>query len=293
MMTYSHLDPAMQNRVSWNAGKTVGTKRPLTQKQIWAIRFFLDREERLRDRALFDLAIDSKLRGCDLVNLKIGDLLQLFGRAADVARRLEVYLTADAGERLAVEIATHLDTHVIAALSDFALDLASHALTAMPPGDVAGSAAGGIKYRVSNVDMSKVPRRGPQLERRAVSRERADPTEGRGVFGAPQKHTKRPGPPPRGRGTTAAGRGTTAAGLGRADAKGRRVPEAPGEAHVVVVGPAGQHVLERQRERAVDPGRRRRRLEERAEVPKVDEDVAAAQDVVAPPRARVLPQGLA
>jgi hypothetical protein len=76
-MTYSHLDPAMHNRVAWNAGKTVGTKRPLTQKQIWAIRFFLDREERLRDRALFDLAIDSKLRGCDLVKLKIGDLVAL------------------------------------------------------------------------------------------------------------------------------------------------------------------------------------------------------------------------
>ena len=74
-MTYSHFDPAMQNRVVWNAGKTVGTKRPLTQKQIWAIRFFLDREERRRDRALFDLAIDSKLRGCDLVKLKIGDLV--------------------------------------------------------------------------------------------------------------------------------------------------------------------------------------------------------------------------
>ncbi|EIZ77601.1 phage integrase [Novosphingobium sp. Rr 2-17] len=37
-MTYSHLDPAMQNRVAWNAGQTVGTKQPLTQKQIWAIR---------------------------------------------------------------------------------------------------------------------------------------------------------------------------------------------------------------------------------------------------------------
>ena len=74
-MTYSHLDPAMQNRVAWNAGKMVGTKRPLTQKQIWAIRFYLDREERQRDRALFDLAIDSKLRGCDLVKLKIGDLV--------------------------------------------------------------------------------------------------------------------------------------------------------------------------------------------------------------------------
>lgn len=74
-MGYSRFDPAMQGRTAWNAGKTVGTKRPLTQKQIWAIRFFLDREGRLRDRALFDLAIDSKLRGCDLVKITIGDLV--------------------------------------------------------------------------------------------------------------------------------------------------------------------------------------------------------------------------
>jgi integrase len=65
----------MHGRAAWNAGKKVGTKRPLTQKQIWAIRFFLDREQRMRDRALFDLAIDSKLRGCDLVKIKIGDLV--------------------------------------------------------------------------------------------------------------------------------------------------------------------------------------------------------------------------
>lgn len=74
-MGYSEYDPAMQSRPAWNAGKTVGTKRPLTQKQIWAVRFFLEREGRLRDRALFDLAIDSKLRGCDLVKIKIGDLV--------------------------------------------------------------------------------------------------------------------------------------------------------------------------------------------------------------------------
>lgn len=43
-MTYSHLD-AMHNRVASNAGKTVGTRRPLTQKQIWAIRFFLVRPD--------------------------------------------------------------------------------------------------------------------------------------------------------------------------------------------------------------------------------------------------------
>lgn len=74
-MGHSHYDPAMQNRTAWNAGKMVGTKRPLTQKQIWAVRFFLDREGRVRDRALFDLALDSKLRGCDLVKIKIGDVV--------------------------------------------------------------------------------------------------------------------------------------------------------------------------------------------------------------------------
>ena len=74
-MGYPQYDPPVQTRAAWNAGKIVGTKRPLTQKQIWAIRFFLDRERRLRDRALFDLAIDSKLRGCDLVRLFIGDLV--------------------------------------------------------------------------------------------------------------------------------------------------------------------------------------------------------------------------
>lgn len=74
-MTYSQFDPAAQNRVPWNFGAKIGPKRPFNQKQIWAIRFFLDREKRIRDRALFDLAIDSKLRGCDLVELKIGDLV--------------------------------------------------------------------------------------------------------------------------------------------------------------------------------------------------------------------------
>lgn len=74
-MGYSRFDPAVQARNAWNAGKNVGTKRPLTQKQIWAIRFHLDREGRLRDKALFDLAIDSKLRGCELVKIKIGDIV--------------------------------------------------------------------------------------------------------------------------------------------------------------------------------------------------------------------------
>lgn len=73
-MGYSRYDAAAQGRTAWNARKIVGTKRPLTQKQIWAIRFFLDRKGQLRNRALFDLAIDRKLRGCDLVKIKIGDV---------------------------------------------------------------------------------------------------------------------------------------------------------------------------------------------------------------------------
>lgn len=82
-MGYSRYDPGMQARPAWNAGKMVGAKRPLTQKQSWAVRFFLERERRLRDRALFDLAIDSKLRGCDLVKIKIGDLVS----GADIRTR--------------------------------------------------------------------------------------------------------------------------------------------------------------------------------------------------------------
>jgi site-specific recombinase XerC len=53
----------------------VGAKRALKPQQVWAIRFWLDRERRLRDRALFDLAIDSKLRGCDIVKIRIGELI--------------------------------------------------------------------------------------------------------------------------------------------------------------------------------------------------------------------------
>jgi len=74
-MGHSQFDPAMENRAAWNAGLMVGAKRALKPRQIWAIRFFLDREGRMRDRALFDLAIDSKLRGCDLVKMKIGTLV--------------------------------------------------------------------------------------------------------------------------------------------------------------------------------------------------------------------------
>lgn len=59
-MGHSDLDPTVHDRVL--GGQNVGPKRALKPRDIWAIRFFLDEHWRLRDRALFDLAIDSKLR---------------------------------------------------------------------------------------------------------------------------------------------------------------------------------------------------------------------------------------
>ena len=74
-MGHSEYDPIAKERRPWNAGRKLGAKRALKAQQVWAIRFWLDRERRLRDRAMFDLAIDSKLRGCDIVKIKIGDLV--------------------------------------------------------------------------------------------------------------------------------------------------------------------------------------------------------------------------
>jgi Phage integrase family len=74
-MRISGLDPDAHGRRPWNAGNMVGAKRPLKPRDVWAIRFFLDEHRRLRDRALFDLAIDSKLRSCDIVKMKIGDIV--------------------------------------------------------------------------------------------------------------------------------------------------------------------------------------------------------------------------
>jgi integrase len=74
-MGHSEFDPGVNGKRPWNAGRKLGAKRALKPQQVWTIRFWLDREGRLRDRAMFDLAIDSKLRGCDVVKIKIGDLV--------------------------------------------------------------------------------------------------------------------------------------------------------------------------------------------------------------------------
>ena len=62
------------SRVAWNKGRLVGQKRPLRPKEVWAIRVRLQIQHCKRDLAMFNLAIDSKLRGCDLVSLRVDDI---------------------------------------------------------------------------------------------------------------------------------------------------------------------------------------------------------------------------
>ena len=58
-------------KTPWNKSRLIGQKRPLKPKEVWAIRVRLQLEQRRRDLGLFNLAIDSKLRGCDLVRLVV------------------------------------------------------------------------------------------------------------------------------------------------------------------------------------------------------------------------------
>ncbi len=62
------------NREPWNKGKLIGAKPPIRPKHVWAIRTKLQLEREVRDLALFNLAIDSKLRGCDVVAIRVEDI---------------------------------------------------------------------------------------------------------------------------------------------------------------------------------------------------------------------------
>src|SRR5438477_12516718 len=76
-MTMQNPDTANSRnneRIPWNKGKLIGAKPPLRTKHVWSIRTKLQVEGRTRDLAMFNLAIDSKLRGCDVVSLKVEDV---------------------------------------------------------------------------------------------------------------------------------------------------------------------------------------------------------------------------
>src|ERR1700736_6470921 len=74
MEDHQSYDPTTRTHIAWNKGKLIGAKPPLRPKHVWSIRTKLQVEGRIRDLAMFNLAIDSKLRGCDVVALKVDDI---------------------------------------------------------------------------------------------------------------------------------------------------------------------------------------------------------------------------
>ena len=94
-------------REPWNKGKIVGQQAPFKPKDIWALRVRFQMENRIRELALFNLGIDSKLRGCDLVSLKVRDVShgdQIASRAVvmqhKTQRPVQFEITAGAREAL-------------------------------------------------------------------------------------------------------------------------------------------------------------------------------------------------
>lgn len=85
-MTIPNLPVVRPVKAAWNKGRIIGQKKPLLPKHVWAIRVRLELAREYRDLALFNLAIDSKLRGCDLVCLKVADVFA----AGDVKDRASV-----------------------------------------------------------------------------------------------------------------------------------------------------------------------------------------------------------
>jgi hypothetical protein len=83
-----HENATIRKQTPWNKGKMTGAKPPLRPKHVWPIRTKLQIEGRVRDLAMFNLAIDSKLRGCDVVAIKVDDVAA-GGYTADRATTLE------------------------------------------------------------------------------------------------------------------------------------------------------------------------------------------------------------
>ena len=92
MGVHHGIDANAIHRDPWNKGKIVGQKAPFKPQEIWALRVRLQIDSRVRELALFNLGIDSKLRGCDLVSLKVRDIChgdQVATRAVVMQRKTQ------------------------------------------------------------------------------------------------------------------------------------------------------------------------------------------------------------
>ena len=107
-----HANSLVVQRSPWNKNRLIGQRPPLKLKEIWAIRIRLQLARRPRDLALFNLAIDSKLRGCDLVSLRVCDVAQgqrVLPRAAILQRKTQRPVQFELTEQTRDSISTWLN----------------------------------------------------------------------------------------------------------------------------------------------------------------------------------------
>lgn len=98
-------------RPVWNKGRLLGQKPPLKPKEIWSLRIRFQLAGRTRDLALFNLALDSKLRGCDLIAMRVRDVYQgslVSGRAIVMQRKTQRPVQFEITEAARESIATWL-----------------------------------------------------------------------------------------------------------------------------------------------------------------------------------------
>lgn len=111
-MTIANLPAIRSSHPAWNKGRIVGQKRPLLPKHVWAIRVRLEIANRVRDLAIFNVAIDSKLRGCDLVRLKVADVYaagQIKERASIIQSKTQKPVRFEITEGTRKSLATWLE----------------------------------------------------------------------------------------------------------------------------------------------------------------------------------------
>lgn len=99
-------------RPAWNKGRIIGQKLPLKPKHVWAIRVRLELAESHRDLALFNLAIDNKLRGCDLVRMKVADVMaagQIKDRASALQSKTQKPVRFEISEGTRASVAKWMD----------------------------------------------------------------------------------------------------------------------------------------------------------------------------------------
>ena len=143
--------PSVSRREPWNKGKLIGQKPPLRPKHVWSIRTRLQIEGRTRDLAMFNLAIDSKLRGCDVVAIRVEDVAPS-GYAVDRATVRQRKTGRPVRFELTEQTRQALDDYIKAAgkkPANFCSVAVVIATAACRPGSMLGSSRAGLQQSAS------------------------------------------------------------------------------------------------------------------------------------------------